>query len=209
MPEMKAIIIHLGLFVLQFFAFSTLMGQNRTLVLVQPPPLVANAGEDKEIIAGDTVQLGGTPSAKDGYGNYIFSWDPAVGLDNSISPNPRAHPEISTTYILSVFDGKRCLAQDEVYVNVSPNSVESYSPLYDPIIYPNPSDGLIHIKLSAFSEFKYLNVLSTLGEVLQRKDLELGPYTDQEIDLSHLGRGMFFISLQSANRNVVQKVWIY
>jgi len=209
MLRSRAIKIFLGITVLAFVGISSIVGQNRTVVLVQPPPLEANAGEDQEIFSGDTVQLGGIQSAKNGYGDYLYIWTPNVGLDNPTSPNPNANPETSINYILSVYDGKNCLAQDDVYISVSPNSIQSLTTVDIPIIYPNPSTGLIRINLTGYSEYKFINVLSTLGEVLQRINLESYPFPEPKIDLSPFGKGIYFIGLQSETHHVVQKVWIF
>jgi hypothetical protein len=44
------------------------------LTVNQPAPLVANAGTNVQINKGESVVIGGIPSAAQGYGNYVYSW---------------------------------------------------------------------------------------------------------------------------------------
>lgn len=53
------------------------------------------AGIDDTICPGDSLVLGGTPTFA---AEYL--WQPATGLDNSNSPNPKASPAQTTTYIV-------------------------------------------------------------------------------------------------------------
>jgi gliding motility-associated-like protein len=80
------------------------------------PPVVVNAGPDKEILAGTSVTLEGTAD-----GNYPVTWSPATGL--VIPPNdplhPIASPTVTTTYTLSAGAGG-CASSDQVTVTVRP-----------------------------------------------------------------------------------------
>ncbi len=64
--------------------------------------VTADAGPDKEIIAGNSTTLDG--SASGGSGNYTFSWSPATGLSSTTSATPTASPTETTVYTLTVTD---------------------------------------------------------------------------------------------------------
>ena len=88
---------------------------NGIAVQIQPP-VVVNAGPDKEILAGSSVILEGTAD-----GTYPVTWTPALGLtfpDNN-PLRPVAAPEVTTTYTLSAGAGG-CASADEVTVTVRP-----------------------------------------------------------------------------------------
>jgi len=80
------------------------------------PPVVVNAGPDKEILEGSSVVLEGTAD-----GTYAVTWTPAAGL--TIPPNsplrPIAAPSVTTTYPLSGGVGG-CASSDQVTVTVRP-----------------------------------------------------------------------------------------
>jgi len=87
----------------------------RIAVRIQPP-VVVNAGPDKEILEGSSVVLEGTAD-----GTYAVTWTPAAGL--TIPPNsplrPIAAPSVTTTYTLSGGVGG-CASSDQVTVTVRP-----------------------------------------------------------------------------------------
>ena len=100
---------------------TTACGQPATVVsngiAVQiQPPVVVNAGPDKEILAGSSVILEGTAD-----GTYPVTWTPALGLtfpaNNPL--RPVAAPEVTTTYTLAAGSGG-CASSDEVTVTVRP-----------------------------------------------------------------------------------------
>jgi gliding motility-associated-like protein len=80
------------------------------------PPVVVNAGPDKEILAGSSVLLEGTAD-----GTYPVTWTPTTGL--LIAPTnplrPLASPTVTTTYTLSGGAGG-CASSDQVTVTVRP-----------------------------------------------------------------------------------------
>ena len=88
---------------------------NAVVVRIQPP-VVVNAGPDKEILAGTSVTLEGTAD-----GTYPVTWSPALGL--TIPPSnplrPIAAPLVTTTYTLSAGSGG-CANSDQVTVTVRP-----------------------------------------------------------------------------------------
>jgi gliding motility-associated-like protein len=88
---------------------------NSVVVRIQPP-VVVNAGPDKEILAGTSVVLEGSAD-----GNYPVTWTPALGLTISASDplHPVAAPTETTTYTLSAGSGG-CASSDQVTVTVRP-----------------------------------------------------------------------------------------
>ncbi|MDZ7361708.1 MAG: proprotein convertase P-domain-containing protein [candidate division KSB1 bacterium] len=77
-----------------------------------------DAGADRFICVGQTVTLGGTPTATGGTPPYTFSWTPTTGLDNPTAANPKARPIVTTTYTVLVTDARGCEATDEVTITV-------------------------------------------------------------------------------------------
>jgi hypothetical protein len=62
------------------------------------PCVIANAGANQTVCAGQTVQLG--PGSYNP--NYSYSWSPTAGLSAAYVANPIASPATTTTYTLTV-----------------------------------------------------------------------------------------------------------
>lgn len=94
-----------------------------TVIVAVNPPLVARAGDDVTICAGECVNIGDSPSAIGGDGNYQYVWSPATGLSSPTAANPQACPVSATTYDLVVTDGKGCSSADAITIQVLPAPV--------------------------------------------------------------------------------------
>ena len=81
---------------------------------VNPTP-VANAGPDKFVLEGGSVQL--TPALNSGF-PVSYSWSPAIALSNPNIPDPMASPTDDITYTLLETSEKGCYTTDEVFVKV-------------------------------------------------------------------------------------------
>ncbi len=95
-----------------------------TVTVHQNP--VANAGPDKTLVgcSGDSIQIGGSPSATGGSAPYVYDWAPNGGLTDTTVANPYVHNIGSTTtYTLAVVDQYGCSATDQVLVNVTNSSL--------------------------------------------------------------------------------------
>ncbi len=80
--------------------------------------LQANAGADKEICAGDNVQLQAS-------GGTSYTWSPAAGLSATNIANPVATPTETTTYTVTITNADGCTDTDEVTIKVNPKPVAS------------------------------------------------------------------------------------
>lgn len=83
----------------------------------------ADAGPDQEILLGQSVTIGGNPTA---VGSSTVTWTPASFLDNANSFNPLATPDSTTFFIVNVIDVNGCVNTDTMQVSVFPT-----------IIFPN------------------------------------------------------------------------
>lgn len=79
---------------------------------------VANAGSDQTVCAGQTIMLGGMPSASGGSGNYTYAWTGQSGI--MPVANPIVTLTATTTFTLSVNDGAGCVTTDQVVITVTP-----------------------------------------------------------------------------------------
>lgn len=88
-------------------------------VVVSVISLTANAGNDVQICAGQSVPLNAT-------GGTNYSWSPITGLDNANIANPNATPTATTQYTVTVTQGA-CTATDVVNITVNTISVNAGS----------------------------------------------------------------------------------
>ena len=94
------------------------MAIDSTVVNVKLVP-TANAGADTTICSGQSVILGGNPTASGASGSgYSYSWSPVVGSFTSTVANPVAQVLATTTYTVTVTDVNGCTAQDNAVVVV-------------------------------------------------------------------------------------------
>jgi hypothetical protein len=104
------------------------------------PPTV-NAGNNVSICGGQSVTLGGTPTATGGtLTNYVYSWSPAAGLSASNVANPTANPTQTTSYTVTVHGGDaNCSATSTVTVTVGSAPNVSITPSGPTTICPGTS----------------------------------------------------------------------
>ena len=83
---------------------------------VHPLPGVRIFPHDTTVVYGQPLQLYAlATSARQYY------WTPAAGLDNSISANPIATPQVTTEYVVIVTDTNNCRGSDTSLVLVNTN----------------------------------------------------------------------------------------
>lgn len=73
--------------------------------------VVAEAGADVTITAGDSVQIGSNSVS-----GYTYSWSPLTGLSDANMANPWAMPEISRYYYLTVTNSYGCFNTDSIFI---------------------------------------------------------------------------------------------
>ncbi|MEL6625684.1 MAG: PKD domain-containing protein [Bacteroidota bacterium] len=90
-------------------------------VLTVNPQLVADAGADQVLCFGDTITIGGSPAAIGGTSGYEFQWNPVVGLNNALLPNPEVSDLMaSQAYVILVTDSVGCTATDTTFIYANP-----------------------------------------------------------------------------------------
>lgn len=90
-------------------------------VLCQVVPLVASAGPNVSICQGNSVVIGGSPTATGGTGPYSYSWSPSTGLSSTTAANPTASPSSTQTYTVTVTDNLGATATSSCTVTVNTN----------------------------------------------------------------------------------------
>lgn len=97
------------------------------------PEIIVEAGPDVEVCLGDSVQLGGHPTASGSRFGYEYQWIPATSLTNAAVANPLAFPAEDMIYHVLVISGRCTVEYDSVSVTVNP--------LPEPVVIEDQSMG--------------------------------------------------------------------
>ncbi len=89
-----------------------------TLSVLVVPPLVIDAGPDKEICFGDTTVIGGSPTTLASGASFLWSGQQTTPPD-TVS-NPEVVPTASGYYYVTVTESHGCSKVDSVWVTVFP-----------------------------------------------------------------------------------------
>ncbi len=162
-------------------------------VQVKPAPvlMVSNA---------DTVVCADHPATLTVSGALSYTWSTQDTAQTIV-----VNPPVTTTYTVSGTGSNGCLnSTSYLLVITSCDGINELSGAGDAIlVYPNPSDGLLHIK-SPFS--LQMLLVNELGEIVQK--IELSQNNNHTIDLSHLGSGIYFLVGTGSGKNIKEKVVI-
>ncbi len=90
-----------------------------TVTVVEPPELTVDAGEDVELLYGDSIVLEAVPSE---IGNYTYTWSsysPDLNLSCIACPTPEARPLNQIMYTVTIENENGCTATDDVRVFIN------------------------------------------------------------------------------------------
>ncbi|MBR9921568.1 MAG: T9SS type A sorting domain-containing protein [Bacteroidetes bacterium] len=119
--------------------------------------------------------------------------------------------EVSETgfYEVAVVDDNGCEGTDGALVVVEIcTGTEEQSLAGNLNVYPNPTNGVVFVRLEAFSAGTYqLNLRSITGQQMLQREVEVfGDSQQVEMDLSELASGMYMLEIASANGRIVRKL---
>ena len=92
-------------------------------VTVKVVNLTVNAGADKTVTCGGTVQFDAVTTNYNGTGVLRYKWTPSTGLNNDTIANPIATGSNTSTYTVTATAPSGCSASDKVILVVSPVTV--------------------------------------------------------------------------------------
>ena len=90
-------------------------------ITVEAETLMVNAGHDRQIFAGESINL--QASAVGGVEPYSIEWSPGASLSAPHMLMPSAIPAVTTTYTITVTDAIGDTASDSVRISVIPHNV--------------------------------------------------------------------------------------
>lgn len=165
--------------------------------ITNPNPAKAFAGDDISLCLGENVTLYGT-------GGDSYEWSTGEAK-SSITVNPKR----TTTYVLSATRGG-VTNSDSVTVTVENCNVSgSENKVNEPSIYPNPTNGILNIKLNNISNQLNLQLINLNGRIVYTDKMNSGNGNEsKKLDLSKFAKGVYFVRLFNSNQNMVKKILV-
>lgn len=207
---MKRIVLFL---VIGFYGL-LLFSQNIVDVSIDQPELLkADAGTDIIITEGSTVQIGGSPTADHGYGNYSYSWFPSDNLSDASSSNPDASVQNSTIFFVTVTDAMECTATDSVAVSVN-GATDLLKQRAAPVIkiVPNPNQGAFMIEMDNTTLLTGIDIVIrdiSGKEVFSRFTGIQSGMNEIPVNISTLPEGNYIIEIFNECLQYIQKLVVY
>jgi PKD repeat protein len=93
----------------------------------QPASLAANAGNIVSGCLGQTITLGGSPSASGGTAPFTYNWTPATGLSSATVANPTHTVTGPASYSLEITDSRNCTSSATASVAVGSAATAGFS----------------------------------------------------------------------------------
>ena len=156
------------------------------------PDMPANAGSNKTICPGDSVQLGTT-----NYDYYKYKWHPSTGLSNDSSGTPIAKPLLTTTYYLQQTNFFDTITTSSVTITVRNCDTLSHENILH--IYPNPNSGELYVEFSRYVPADAtVSLTNTLGQVLLKEAIA----TEEKkklVNTSVLAAGVYFCKIYAGD----------
>jgi len=94
-------------------------GTNDCWIIKFAPMLIVDAGPNRIICNGDSIAIGGSPTASGCLPPYTYFWNNSESLNDNTIANPIAFPNITTTYTLTVTDSIGNINTDSVIITVN------------------------------------------------------------------------------------------
>jgi len=207
---MKRIVLFqiLGLYSLILFS------QNYVDVNInQPVILKADAGTDTTITEGTTIQIGGSPTATYGYGNYTYVWAPSANLSDYTSSNPDATLQNSIIFYVTVTDAMECTSMDSVVVTVN-DATDLLNKLVDfnIKILPNPNQGRFILEMHNTNLLTGTEIIirDINGKMVYNRITGIQEGKNYiPVNMSILPNGIYIIEICNESLHYVQKLVVY
>ncbi len=166
--------------------------------VTEPTPIVVDMQVSHAVNGENNGSI--LASTSGGIAPYIWQWSNGNNtvLASNLPPG---------TYSVVVTDANGCNLQLEATVDATTSLTEE-TPLESLNISPNPSLGSFQLSLSLFKENTIrMEVMNALGQVLETRQYQ-GIKIADDIDLSHLSNGTYFINIEIDHHRKIEKLLI-
>ena len=77
------------------------------------------------------------------------------------------------------------------------------------VIYPNPSRGIIEVKMNGYNGFARFIITNSLGQVVIEKDQTIYGNNTVQFSLDKQAKGVYWLEMQINNENSLGKIVVY
>lgn len=181
-----------------------------TVDVGENPLPVVDAGQDAIIAPGNSVKIGGVPTAV-GVAPFFYKWTPVDGLNSPLFSNPIASPTVTTKYYINVTDKNGCSNIDSVTVTVSSTGTTDHTNLSNLLVYPNPTQDLLNISSTKIDNGEYkLSLKNMLGQSIYEESISVGNNELlKQISLANISGGFYLLELSNETSRSITKVRKY
>jgi hypothetical protein len=171
-------------------------------ILVNQLPIV-NAGTDTSINNGNSLQLGGNPTAT-GLGPFTYQWTPGINLNDSLLANPTVMPDSTSYYYVTTTDGNGCTNRDSILVTVTNlQGLNNHEIISTISLNPNPAINSITIKINSETTGPFeISVFNASGQLMldlieEKSLIQL----EKNINIETWDSGVYYLQVKNNNWN--------
>jgi hypothetical protein len=116
-----------------------------------------------------------------------YSWS-IPGSEASVLVKDTTSNKLGVVYYLETSNPFSCASSPIVY--------NSQCAIFNIDVYPNPTKGIVNIRIANDFDTVRINVINSLGQIVYSElDKKITPYYTKQLDLIGLNRGIYFIEL--------------
>ncbi len=152
-------------------------------------------GEDKTLCDGETIILDA------GVGFESYDWNNGTATNQTLLVN------MAGSYNVIATDVNGCTDSDEIFINYQTcTSSPTGNDLFEILIYPNPTSGLLNINMGDKynGETLQLQISNLRGQVLLTK--EVTNTSEFSMEISHLPKGMYYLTINNSKSTFSTKI---
>jgi hypothetical protein len=142
-------------------------------------------------------------------GNFsAYTWQDNSTASNFIVNGNNLGPGNYTFYV-NVTDANGCNGADTIHVNVSICTGIAAAAGFSFGVLPNPSEGIFTLQLNnSFADEISVEVFNLQGQHVMTRHIEINSSDRAEIDLTVLGKGIYYLRVSDGENSAVEKIII-
>jgi hypothetical protein len=165
---------------------------------------IAKARNDTLIYAGDSALVGNNLGEAN-----LYNWQPTAGLSCTNCPNPKASPNITTTYTVTKTQCSS-VTTDIITVSVSPTWLNELSITKRFKLFPNPNNGNFTLSYYLTKDVTEADVIveDITGKLIYQSTIDV-TMDNMSLHLTDAKTGIYFVKVMNGKEIIsVNKVII-
>lgn len=161
-------------------------------VTVNALPGITGSASKSTICKGESVTLSASGAA-------TYVWSNGIGSGSPLTITPAL--DITYNYVVTGTDASNCTNTFVVQVQVSKCTglVDGKTSGTAVEVYPNPTNGVFHVKVSTVSANTSVNVYNALGKLVKSQIVSTDNIT---VDMQNEASGIYFVNINENNKTV-------